>query len=447
MTSIRTRILIFFTAFSLVSLFAIYMSNRSTSAVGESFNVVVTDHLPMVHALGQLDVALQRQDNAVYRYLMTGKSMWIDECEKERLNYERFFSQIQEIATETTEQDLLTQIDELYVQYDNQTRQIMLTASHSSERPRQMLERNAQYLASIQNLVDQLTAMRYGMTLRHREEIKEATAHHKRFAFLFFGAVVVLFIGLALYLWYFLVKPLSLLLDGIRNFTRGKTDVRIPAIGKDELGELQEAFNEMSTEINVERRRLTSESQSDSLTSLFNMRYFRRQLVEEFSRAQRYNHPLSLIMIDVDHFKSYNDRNGHPAGDIVLKEVARILIRNVRGTDIVARYGGEEFVVLLPETPADAAASVAEKIRKTVEEHHFPFRETQSGGRLTVSIGVGSFPDPRVTSDQDMIESADKALYAAKQNGRNQVRAFLKGETTSPLSIITPTVKPQSASK
>jgi diguanylate cyclase (GGDEF)-like protein len=255
------------------------------------------------------------------------------------------------------------------------------------------------------------------------------------------------FFAVALYLWYFLVKPLSLLLDGIRNFTRGKTDVRIPAIGKDELGELQEAFNEMSTEINVERRRLTTESQSDSLTSLFNMRYFRRQLVEEFSRSQRYNHPLSLLMIDVDHFKSYNDRNGHPAGDIVLKEVSRILIRNVRGTDIVARYGGEEFVVLLPETPADAATSVAEKIRKTVEEHHFPFRETQSGGRLTVSIGVGSFPDPRVTSDQDMIESADKALYSAKQNGRNQVRVFLKGETTSPLNIISPAVSTHSAAK
>ncbi len=440
MNSIRTRILIFFSVFAVLSLFAIFVSIRSTIDIGKSFNEVAADHLPMVHALGQLDVALQRQDNAVYRYLTTGKSLWLDECEKERLNYERFFAQTQEIASDTVERDLLTQIDELYVQYDNQIRQILLVASRTSERPRVMLERGGQYLTSIQNLVDQMIAMRYGMTLRHREEIRDSISRNKRFAFYFFGAAVFLFVALALYLWYFLVKPLSLLLDGIRNFTRGKTDVRIPAIGKDELGELQEAFNEMSTEINVERRRLTSESQSDSLTSLFNMRYFRRQLVEEFSRSQRYNHPLSLLMIDVDHFKSYNDRNGHPAGDIVLKEVARILIRNVRGTDIVARYGGEEFVVLLPETPMDAAASVAEKIRKTVEDHHFPFRETQSGGRLTVSIGVGSFPDPRVTSDQDMIESADKALYAAKQSGRNQVRVFLKGEISSPLSIITPSV-------
>ncbi len=447
MNSIRTRILVFFTVVSTVSLFAVFLSIRSTSAIAESFNVVASDHLPMVHALGQMDVALQRQDNAVYRYLMTGKSIWLDECEKERVNYDRYFTQVQEIATETAEQDLLSQIDELYVQYDNQTRQLLLTASHSSEKPRAMLERGAQYLSSIQNLVDQLIAMRYGMTLRHRDEIHNSIARHKRFALLFSAAVIVFFVVLAFYLWYFLVKPLSLLLDGIRNFTRGKTDVRIPAIGKDELGELQEAFNEMSTEINVERRRLTTESQSDSLTSLFNMRYFRRQLVEEFSRSQRYNHPLTLLMIDVDNFKAYNDRNGHPAGDIVLKEVARILIRNVRGTDIVARYGGEEFVVLLPETPTEAAASVAEKIRKTVEDHHFPFRETQSGGRLTVSIGVGSFPDPRVTSDQDMVEAADKALYAAKKSGRNQVQIFIKGETTRHLSVIAPTTPSQSASK
>src|ERR1700748_168374 len=112
----------------------------------------------------------------------------------------------------------------------------------------------------------------------------------------------------------------------------------------------------------VERKKLRNDSQSDALTGLFNMRFFRAQMTEEFSRSQRYGRPLTLLLIDVDNFKAYNDRNGHPAGDIVLKEVSRIFIRNVRGTDIVARYGGEEFVVLLPETPLDAGMSVAEKI-------------------------------------------------------------------------------------
>jgi len=96
----------------------------------------------------------------------------------------------------------------------------------------------------------------------------------------------------------------------------------------------------------------------------------------------------------------------------------------VRGTDIVARYGGEEFVVLLPETPIDAGASVAEKIRHAVQDHYFPFAGTQNLHKLTVSIGVASYPDVHVTSDQELIECSDQALYAAKKGGRNQVCVF-----------------------
>jgi diguanylate cyclase (GGDEF)-like protein len=144
-------------------------------------------------------------------------------------------------------------------------------------------------------------------------------------------------------------------------------------------------------------------------------------------------------MLDVDFFKAYNDRNGHPAGDIVLKEIARILIRNVRGTDIVARYGGEEFVVLLPETPLESAMTVAEKIRKTVNDHHFPFKDGNADDKLTVSIGVASYPDSRITSDQDLIETADRALYNAKRNGRNQVILFSGGEALPIRSAAHPT--------
>jgi diguanylate cyclase (GGDEF)-like protein len=284
-------------------------------------------------------------------------------------------------------------------------------------------------LDKIETLIDQIKQLRQGMTIVRQEQIGDTLRRHQRGAFYFLITIIIFFLALAFYLWRFLVQPLDFLLDGIRNFTRGKTDIQIPRIGKDELGELQEAFNEMSRELTAERKRLKSESQSDSLTGLFNMRYFRLQLVDEFSRSQRYNRPITLLMIDVDHFKAYNDRNGHPAGDIVLKEVSRILIRNVRGTDIVARYGGEEFVVLLPETPLDAGASVAEKIRKATEEHYFPFAGSQGSDRVTLSVGVASYPDVQVTSDQDLIEASDKALYAAKKAGRNTVRLFSKSES------------------
>lgn len=400
--------------------------------IADDANNIVTNHLPMVHSLGEMQVALNRQDNAVYRYLNSKTPRWLDEFEKERLNYMRWFSQVEEGGAETMERDKLSEIDQLYVQYDNHARQILLAASHGKAPTKDILEKGGQYLTQIQGLVDEIVAFREGMTIVHRDRIQKTIRYHNKLTFIFLFSIGLFFAFLALYLWRFLVRPLSLLLNGIRDFTRGKTDVRIPPVGKDELGELQEAFNEMAHELNIERKRLRSESQSDSLTGLFNMRYFRLQLVEEFSRSQRYGHPLSLLMLDVDFFKAYNDRNGHPAGDIVLKEVSRILIRNVRGTDIVARYGGEEFVVLLPETPQESACGVAEKIRKSIEEHHFPFRETQAEKKVTASIGIGCYPDGKVTSDQDLIESADQALYAAKKGGRNQISLCFKGDIVKP---------------
>lgn len=441
MTSVRTRILLFFTLFAFASLAAVVMSSRSTEAIGAAANAVVNRHLPMVHALGEMEIALQRQDNCVYRFIANREPMTLDDFEKDRLDYTHWFLEAKQNA-QAIEADMLSQIDDLYVQYDNQARKILLTEKRDPATATHMLRTSQEYLRQIQSLIDQIKGIRQGMTIVRQEQISDTLRSQSRVGLYFIVTIALFFAGLFTYLWRFLVQPLSLLLEGIRNFTRGKTDIQIPTIGKDELGELQEAFNEMSRELDVERKRLRSESQSDGLTGLFNMRYFRMQLVEEFSRSQRYSRPLTLLMLDVDHFKAYNDRNGHPAGDIVLKEVSRILIRNVRGTDIVARYGGEEFVVLLPETPLDAGMSVAEKIRKAVEDHYFPFAGSKTGERLSVSIGVASYPDVRVTSDQDLVESSDKALYAAKRAGRNRVFASSAQGQVLAAPVTTKTARP-----
>jgi len=430
MTSLRNRILFFFTLFAFVSFSAIFMSSRSTRIIGDAADSVVNHHLPMVHSLGQMEAALVRQDAAVFRYLSSGQKKWMDMFEQERINYVRWYLETEEEAQVQVETDKLVAIDELYVQYENFVRQILLSAGPSKSRVQRILNEGDHFLNEIEALIDQIESLRQGMTLVRQDQISQTLDRHEQLAYYFLGAIAVFFFFLAVYLWRYLVQPLSLLLGGIRNFTRGRLDIQIPPIGKDELGELQEAFNEMSREIAVERKRLKTESQSDPLTGLFNMRYFRKQLADEFSRSKRYSHPLSLLMIDVDHFKNYNDRNGHPAGDIVLKEISRILIRNVRGTDIVARYGGEEFVILLPETTIEPSMKVATKIRKAAEEHHFPFQENQDTGKLSVSIGVAVFPDNCVTSDQDLIEASDKALYLAKQKGRNQTRLFSEVKET-----------------
>ncbi|HMW31944.1 MAG TPA: diguanylate cyclase [bacterium] len=159
---------------------------------------------------------------------------------------------------------------------------------------------------------------------------------------------------------------------------------------------------------------------TDAMTDVFNYRYFHHQLEREIRRAKRHWSKLSMIMIDVDHFKSYNDRHGHPAGDEILKRLAVVFKNITRTSDIIARYGGEEFVIVLPETPKVAAVKFAEKLRAAIQDEDFPYEQTQPMGDITVSMGVATFPDEAQTIDE-LIQRADEQLYRAKSGGRNRV--------------------------
>lgn len=191
---------------------------------------------------------------------------------------------------------------------------------------------------------------------------------------------------------------------------------------------LTKPFNprELLARVAIGERILTLQAQlqelaiRDPLTGLFNRRAFDTRLEGEMQRAERYGRPLSLIMIDLDHFKFYNDANGHPQGDILLQEASQVIQAGVRSTDVVARYGGEEFVVILPETPVAAALIVAKDIQETVAAHPFPRCERQPGGQLTISLGVASYPEDTGNAQQ-LLQRVDEVLYQAKRNGRNQV--------------------------
>jgi diguanylate cyclase (GGDEF)-like protein len=137
-------------------------------------------------------------------------------------------------------------------------------------------------------------------------------------------------------------------------------------------------------------------------------------------RATRYGHPIGLLFLDIDFFKNYNDKNGHPEGDILLRTLAKILKESLRSSDIVARYGGEEFTMILPQTDETSVRAIAEKLRQRVADFPFPGRHKQPGGKVTVSIGVATFPQ-HGTDATSLLQFADKALYQAKNGGRNQV--------------------------
>lgn len=159
---------------------------------------------------------------------------------------------------------------------------------------------------------------------------------------------------------------------------------------------------------------------TDELTGLYNHRFFVKSIEEEMERARRYNHPLSLMMSDIDHFKKYNDTYGHLKGDQVLKMVSGVLKEHTRKGDIVARYGGEEFAKVFVETEKSEAVNAVERLREAVEKSRLNLDETGLGSRVTISIGVASFPEDAENMN-DLIEKADNALYKAKGEGRNRV--------------------------
>ena len=162
----------------------------------------------------------------------------------------------------------------------------------------------------------------------------------------------------------------------------------------------------------------------DGLTELYNHRYFCDSLAEKIKIGEKENSPVSMIFIDIDYFKNYNDMYGHQKGDYVLKRIGEIIKSSIGNEHIPARYGGEEFAIILPDTTEDMAVKIAESLRKKIENTYFEGEENQPNGKLTASMGVSVYPD-KAGSDIELIKSADDALYRAKFFYKNRVEAYI----------------------
>ncbi len=180
---------------------------------------------------------------------------------------------------------------------------------------------------------------------------------------------------------------------------------------------LQDKLEEKNKELEAALSKLELLAITDSLTALYNRRHFETIIEKEFIRTTRYMIPTSCLMIDIDHFKRINDRYGHRTGDLVLKEVARLIHQSIREIDVLARWGGEEFIILLPETPRERALDIGKRILAAVSNHRFSSFPEQ----VTVSIGLSGIPDKSIDSAEKLIHVADVSLYEAKANGRNRI--------------------------
>ncbi len=231
-------------------------------------------------------------------------------------------------------------------------------------------------------------------------------------------STLLLSVGLIAYVLVLLiVRPLDRLTAGAARVAGGDLEVDLPVVTRGELGYMTEVFNAMVTRLRNGREELERLSVTDGLTGLFNREHLMVTLTMEIARADRQEEPFSALMIDLDHFKKYNDTYGHLAGDEILAAIGGIFADCIREVDYAARYGGEEFLVMLPQTGLSGAAEVAERIRTRFEE------DTKSDNKdvaLTLSIGVAEYPKHGDTAES-IVAAADAALYQAKRRGRNRV--------------------------
>jgi diguanylate cyclase (GGDEF)-like protein len=206
-----------------------------------------------------------------------------------------------------------------------------------------------------------------------------------------------------------------------KPFERGELQARVTVMLK--MKELQAELQQKNAALermNLELERLANQ---DGLTRLPNRRYFFERFEVEFHRSRRLGTPLSLLMIDIDHFKNFNDRYGHQSGDEALRTAAAAVQRGIRTYDLAGRYGGEEFIIYLPETGTPEALVVAERLRSSVEEIRMVLDADGSRGTevgMTVSIGIANWPEQAFELVPDMVAAADRALYRAKAGGRNR---------------------------
>ena len=239
--------------------------------------------------------------------------------------------------------------------------------------------------------------------------------------------VVVGFIAYGLGL--LIVRPLDRLTTGAAEVAAGDLAVDLP-VGRGEVGYLTEVFNGMVERLREGREKLEQLAVTDPLTGISNRRHLMETLKNETSRASRSETTFAILLVDVDHFKKFNDTHGHLAGDEALKAVADVLKEAMRQVDFVARYGGEEFLVLLPDTGIDGAVRAAERIRERLAKRILAVREQSV--TVTLSTGVAEFPTDG-NSPESLIASADTALYQAKRRGRDRVvRASRRKRTTAP---------------
>ncbi len=316
---------------------------------------------------------------------------------------------------------LLLGIEQEWQQANDQSKRLFgLSVSVSADSIAQRQQPLKNYLASAANgssrLINQLINFQSNDNLQRARELKQQT----RLTIMIISAVAIMMaIASALVLARGILRPLKILNKGVAHFGDGDLSHRIDLKTQDELELLANTINWMADNLEKSQQALIELATMDGLTGVFNRREFNRRLTIEIERSRREGYPVSLLMVDADHFKRINDTYGHQSGDDVLRFMSALIKQEIRPGDLPARYGGEEFAVILPYADSNDAFVVAERLRNLMAAQDIEIQDGQSVN-VTASLGCATFPADAQTEGA-LMAMADAALYRAKEGGRNRV--------------------------
>jgi len=392
-------------------------SSMFLNHAGNTLNQIVEQPIHKLQTTTQLQNQIRNGHALVKDYATTPRFALKSQFETEARRVDNLLTQMRQTNIfDPTEQTLLATVHR-----DWSDGLVLANVIFSSDDHKAASIQLEQRVNQMMFTLDQLYTNYYEDIQRQRTGLNESEHRYLLIISVSVGIGLILAIVGAIWLARSVLIPLREFEKGVAHFSKEDLSYRLNLNNQDELGHLAVEFNTMAERLLAHRQKLEELSVRDGLTGLYNRRELEKRLQEEVHRARRYQHPISVMMLDIDHFKSVNDRYGHRAGDEVLITVADLIQLHIRPVDVACRYGGEELAVIFPETDQTGARTVAERIRSTIEDS---VTTTPEGDMIhvTVSIGLGQFP-VHGDSATALLHAADQALYAAKHEGRNLVRS------------------------
>jgi len=432
--SFRNKIVVLLTVAVVVSAIFPIFSLLQLNTFDKDFKIYVGERVNEYVNTSEMNKSLIRYDSNLWKYIASGNQNWLKDAQDAKRTLERNITELLQVAEGNIELTSTVQrIQSLQEEYFRKAEVIAQSNGSIDEKSSKLTKEYNEILVKVFNETNRLNELKQNNLRKASVSVREQVNELREVGIVLAAIFLPILIIVGVIIYTTTASPIEKLTKIIKSVSendfkdmsavvKGSEEFIEKRKSNDEVSRLARALRNFGQQIEDKTNELEQLIITDEKTKLFNFRHFKSELHSEIARAKRFSEPVSLIMIDADKFKHYNDTNGHVLGDEALIKMAKLMKSLCRETDKPARFGGEEFAVLLPKTGKEEAVIFAERIRKAIEEAVFVNQEKQPGGNFTASLGVATYPED-CTDAETLVNAADKALYKAKEKGRNRVEA------------------------